>query len=338
MKNNAIKTYGDIIRRIVEIIKLSKNTKNELAEDEIKENFNNHFTYILYNDIENSLVSEFKELIDAERTFTIMDNESPLVYLDKTRELLAMCEEKSDPNYGNYTYYVEIIQIIGESYGKSALDLTEYKGYYILRERFNKWLWLMRKLDLFPEEKHMSTNEKNDAVDRYLFASHEQYFRIQKYLDQDLANTKFEKDEPTFKFNLSNRKHSDLILLGLNGNLTIDYLRDLKFLYSNDEYQSLLDELLEWQIFSEEEISKLREIEPKSTVIIDGKDSLDKLVRFFCNNTKEITDANSLRLLKPVIGDGTLNSLVNTLHAIGLISEEVYEQYLTTDKDLTIKK
>lgn len=337
MKNNAIKTYGDIIKRIAEIIKISEEKKKELDEAELKDNFNNHFTYILYYDIDSSLASEFKDLIDAERTINIMNNESPLVYLDKTRELLTLCEEKSDPNYDNYVYYSDIIQIISESYGKSALDLTEYKGYYILRERFNKWLWLMRKLDLFPEERHMNTQEKYDAVNRYLFASHEQYFRIQKYLEKDLVNVKFENEEPTFKLNLNNKKHSDLILLGLNGDLTIDYLQDLKFLYSSEEYENLLDELLEWGIFREDELAKLRGIEPKSTVIINGKDSIDNLIRFFSKNAQEITDANSLRMLKPAIGDENLNSLINALHAVGVISEDVYEQYMALNNGMTIK-
>ena len=338
MKNNTINTYGDIVRRILEIIKLSENAKKDLTESELKENFNEHFSYILYYDIENTLAGEFKELIDAERTFAIMDKESPLVYLDKTKELLAACEEKTDPKYDNYMYYIEIIHILSESYGKSALDLTEYKGYYILRERFNKWLWLMRKLDLFPEEKYMNNKEKNEAINQYLFSSHEQYFRIQNYLEKDLSNIYLEKVESSFKLNLSNKKHSDLILLGLNGDLAIDYLRELKFLYSTDEYNNLLNELLEWQIFSKEEISELYEVESKSTIIINGKDILDKLVRFFCNNTKEITDANALRLLKPAIGEKTLNTLINNLHVIGVISEDVYEQYLALEDSLTIKK
>ena len=334
MKNSTIKTYGDIVKRIAEIIKISEEKKKELDETELKENFNDHFTYILYYDIDVSLASEFKELVDAERTFNLIKQDSLFTYLDKTRNLLFMCKESANLEKDNYVYYEEIAQIISESYGKSSLDLTEYKGYYILREKFNKWLWLMRKLELFPNETKMSEKEKKDKVNRYLFQNHEQYDRLQTVFVQLKDKEKIIdlNQIHTFKPNLNN-KHSDIIYLGLNGDLKLDYIRELKFIYSDSEYQDLLDELSEWQIFSEKEINFLRNTEVKSTVILEGKDSFDTLIKFFCNNNTKITDANALRYLKPVIGEENLKTLVDTLHMLGTIPGNVYEEYLKLETE-----
>ena len=336
--DRAIKTYGDIVKRIAEIIIISENKKNELEQSELKENYNNHFAYILYYDIDISLASEFRELIDAERTFKIISNASPLNYLDKTRMLLSACKDKANPNNGDYVYYGEIVQIISESYGKSVYDLTEYKGYYILRGSFNKWLWLMRKLELFPDEKRMNDNERKEAVNQYLFQNHEQYNRLQNVFKK--LNTKGEvidSSKSTFKPNLNNKKHSDIILMGINGDLKLEYLQNLKFLYDKEEFENLLTELLEWQIFTQEELNSLHTMETKSEIILDGKDSLDKLIKFFSSNEDKITDANGLRYLKPIIGEENLKNLVDTLHTLGVISENVYAQYLNLD-NINVKK
>ena len=86
--NEEMKKYGDIIERIMEIISLSEKKKKELSPEELKANFDKHFAYILYNDIDVDLASEFKELIDAERTFMQLKQVSPLSCLDKTKQLL----------------------------------------------------------------------------------------------------------------------------------------------------------------------------------------------------------------------------------------------------------
>lgn len=325
-----IKTYGDIIKRMAEIIAISENNKHNLDKTEL----NNHFTYILYFDIDISLASEFRELVDAERTFSIINNSSPYNYLNKTYTLLSACKVKADPNKGDYTYYEEIAQIIGESYGRSIYDLTEYKGYYILREKFNKWLWLMRKLELLPDEKRMNDSERKEALNKYLFQNHDQYNRLQNAFNT--INFKEEKST-SFKPNLNHQKHSDIILMGINGDLKLEYVQNLKFLYDNEEFENLLGELSKWQIFSPDEINSLRTIETKSEIVLDGKDSLDKLIKFFSSNGDKITDANGLRYLKPVIGEENLKNLVDTLHTLGVISEVVYEQYLNLD-NMNVKK
>ena len=69
-KGKEIKTYGDIIEEIMNIIAASEKKKSEMTPEELKENFNEHFACILYCDIDINLASYFKELIDAERTFT----------------------------------------------------------------------------------------------------------------------------------------------------------------------------------------------------------------------------------------------------------------------------
>ena len=146
--DTSIKKYGDLIERIMEIIRLSEEKKKNLSAEELKNNFNEHFVYILYNDIDVSLASEFKELIDAERTFYQLKKESPITCLDKTKQLLNECKVNSDPANDKCYIYEELAQIITLSYGKSAFSLTEYKGYYVIRDRFTYWLWLMRKLEL----------------------------------------------------------------------------------------------------------------------------------------------------------------------------------------------
>ena len=125
--------------------------------------------------------------------------------------------------------------------------------------------------------------------------------------------------------------------MGINGDLKLEYLQNLKFLYDKEEYENLLTELLEWQIFSPEELSSLHTLETKSEIIIDGKDSLDKLIKFFSCNGNNIIDANGLRYLKPVIGEENLKNLVDTLHTLGVITENVYEQYLNLD-NMNVKK
>ena len=100
----------------------------------------------------------------------------------------------------------------------------------------------------------------------------------------------------------------------------------LRISYSNEQYQNLLDELLEWEIFSKEEIEKLRNAKDKGTTFISG---MDELFMFFA--TKKITDANAIRLLAPAIGKENCRNLVDSLYQVGAIPQEIYEQYLTLE-------
>ena len=313
--NEEMKKYGDIIERIMEIISLSEKKKRELSPEELKANFNKHFAYILYNDIDVDLASEFKELIDAERTFMQLKQASPLSCLDKTKQLLFDCKENSNPSINNSYIYEELAQIITDSYGKSAFLLTEYKGYYILRERLNRFLWLMRKANLFVDEKTMTEEQRRSEVNRILYENHEQYDRLREYIEQaKMIDDKKKKNGPQIidinsttgiRPNFRNKVHSDLILLGLYGKLTTDMVERLRISYSDEEYQELIDELAEWDIFSQEELAKLRNAESKSIVVTNN---FDELFAFFA--TKKISDASA---------------------QTGSISQEIYEEYLTQE-------
>lgn len=339
-----VKTYGDIVERIMEIIRLSEQKRTTMDSEELKEHFNEHFAYILYSNIDVALVSEFRELIDAERTFCLMKNASPINCLDKTKELLEICKDNSVPQNNNCFYYEEIVQIISDSYGKSAFDLTEYKGYYILREKVNRWLWLMRKLDLLPDERKMNDAERKNEVNRILYENYEQYNRLQSYLEQAKKQSDTSSKEnnnvidfseysgfkPTFK----NRKFGDLVLVGLNGGLTKDTIKCLRFLYSDADYEQLLTELSEWQIFNQNEIEEFRNI-PKDSIMIT--DSMEQLLMFFVNSKIQVEDANALRLLQPAIGRENLMTFLNILYMSGSIPTNVYEEYLTLETGVETK-
>lgn len=339
-----LKTYGDIIERIMEIIRISEQKMLAMDPNELKEHFNEHFAYILYSNIDVALVNEFRELIDAERTFFLIKNNSPLDSLDKTKILLEICKENSLPQNNNCFYYDEIAQIINESYGRSAFDLTEYKGYYILRERLNRWLWLMRKLDLFPDERKMNETERKNEINRILYENHEQYQRLQEYLEQAKKQSdnsvkennnvidfnEYSGFKPTFK----NKKFGDLVLVGLNGGLTKDTIKCLRFLYSDEDYEQLLTELLEWQIFNQNEIAEFRTI-PKDSIMVT--DSMEQLLTFFINSKIKVEDANALRLLQPAIGYENLKTFVNILYLSGSIPTKVYEEYLTLETGVETK-
>ena len=335
-KGKEIKTYGDIIEEIMNIIAASEKKKSEMTPEELKENFNEHFACILYCDIDINLASYFKELIDAERTFTKLKTESPLNCLDKTRQLLYDCKENALPNSKDYFVYEEIAQIINESYGKSAFDLTEYKGYYILRERLNRFLWLMRKVNMLPDESKMTEEQRKEEVNKTLAENKEQYNRLREYIEkakkisygEDISKPQVIDINKTvgIRPNFRNKSHGDLILLGINGTLTAEMVEKLRISYSNEQYQNLLDELLEWEIFSKEEIEKLRNAKDKGTTFISG---MDELFMFFA--TKKITDANAIRLLAPAIGKENCRNLVDSLYQVGAIPQEIYEQYLTLE-------
>lgn len=329
-----VKTYGDIIARIEEIIRKSAQKEKELDPQELKDNYNNYFAHILYCNIANDLANEFRECIDAERTFMMFKKSSPFNCLDKTRDLLEICKENSIPQNNNCFYYQEIAQIISESYGKTAFELTAYKGYYILREKLDRWLWLMRKVNLLPNDKKMSESERKAEVDQIFKETQEQYNRLKEYIERakNQELTSVTNNTSNFNIDLKSKKHQDLIFLGIHGSLSIKTIEKLRFSYSEDQYQLLLDELLEWQIFSPEEIENLRKADIKTTVITDD---LEELLSFFA--TKKNLNANALRALKPAIGDANLIYLINTLYRVGSISTESYEEYLTLETGVDTK-
>lgn len=329
-----LKTYGDIVKRIMEIIKLSEQKRATVTPEELKENF----AYILYSYIDVTFVDEFRELIDAERTLWLMKQTSPISYLDKTKNLLDICKDNSAPQTENCYYYEEIAQIISSSYGKSAFELTEYKGYYILREKLNRWLWLMRKLNLFPDERKMNEAERKSEINRILYENHEQYHRLQGYLDQAKRQTDNipEKKDNVIDFNeylglkpsFKNKKFGDLVLVGLNGGLTKDTMKYLRFLYSDEDFEQLLDELSEWQVFSQNEIEEFRNIAKDPIMVAD---SMEQLLMFFVNSKIKVEDADALRLLQPAIGRENLMTFFDILYMSGSIPTNVYEEFLTKE-------
>lgn len=300
-----METYGDIIKRIVEIIAISENKK-------LENNPEDHFVKLLFHNILEDYADEFNDLLKSEKACYLISTNNNSG--SKNNELITECLSLSEQNTALKDKYIEIVDILKTSLNKNALELEPYLGYFIDKDSFKRFLALCKEVKVGPGK---VTNLNIDTI-QSLRENKDQKARIDKYLEENIS--KVEVSDP-----LANCRFKHLIYLGINGALTLDMIREERNYLSSQEYNLLVQELLDFQIFTKEELLSIEQ-KPKFERITD----VDELVEFFGN--KEILNPQALKLLIPAIGLFNYNYLLDELYKRDRISTIDYEQ-LTTRKN-----
>lgn len=343
-----MQTYGDIINRISEIIALSEQRKNEINVVELNANYNNYFVSKLWFEIAVEYATEFEELLDSERTFYLLQNVKNFDELNKSNEdLKLICQERGSVANESTDDYLSLLEIINNASGKNASELTEYKGYFILKQDLINFIILCRKLKVGPYKsiKESTQEEVKNYVYREMEHKKNQKRRIDNYIiasvteDFDdslkdevktkkggytLFTTLEEKPrDAMFERKTAKTNYRELIYLGIIGELTNTMVLELKNVLTSDEFELLLDDLKKWQIFDEKEIQKIRQDAYLSEKNIED---IDQLVGFFV--TRDNLDAEVLELLVPSIGSENYHYMMDKLFKYGAINTDSYLNYL----------
>ncbi len=317
---------NDIIERIVEIINLSAKKEKELAKSGSDTSL---MEDVLGYHIESVYLQEFKDLCDAERTILIFQNTSAPLALNK--KLMDTCDFMISSGEDAHLYE-ELKNLLVNALGKNLDELTEINGYYIERKSVPKFHELDNKLkftktiNYTPEEVAEQLNHvaignpaaQKRRIDRYLVVNKIISFNAYKNKGNVSINM------ANIRQDLLNSKHLEIICLGLFGNLDLEGVRCLGYVYPEAEYAELLGELSTWGFFEPEELLNLKDnhdiVEnPKLTEII-GQLALQKDLTF--------AGIYEFRNIEGIGMEG-VKTMVNILHMIKALPDEEYQKYTT---------
>ena len=303
--------YGDIIKRIKEIILLSENKKKHVTD-----NNKSDFVKILHRCIDINLADEYKELLDIERTFYIMYNNPN--FKDKNLDLVKKCSDLVKNNNDIDGIYLSIVDILNRVHGMPAAKLIEYKGYFVLRDDLNSFIDLCRRGKVGPSIL-MNALDKDSIKENFnkdIINKQEQYKRIEQHLTSFTDKEEVSVNENYL--NILSVKHKEIILLGLSNKLTVEMVILLKNRLGIKEFNEILNELKAWSIFNDEEISKIENHLP-----IENFNEIDDLVNFLI--TKDNLIVETLMTFKNTLGEYNYNYLIQELYRYGKISYEDFQ-------------
>lgn len=263
-----MKTYGDIINRIIEIIKYSEDRKRELQKGEIGKNFSK----ILFQDIANEYAEEFRDLLVTEMVFYKIYN-TPNAS-KKNDALLLECEQKGSTSDDNTDDYLELMTILRNAQNQLPLSLTEYKGYFVLKDEISEFIRLCRKLNVGHYKKiidNPSAQIKKEIMDN-LNETQIQFKRISFSIEQlqntTIGNSKIEDSQDVYKNEnptYLSGKYKTMVYLGMSSKLTMDMVVQVKNVLSQTEFDELLAELKKYGVYRQEEINKIIELSNSKT-------------------------------------------------------------------------
>lgn len=341
-----MQTYNDVLNKIIEIIEISENIRRKSSNKELDvENFCLIRHFPIYKDY----VETFNDLLNIERTYYLLyKNKDNNVGL-KNIQLLEVCR-----NNINNPDYLELSEIINRSFKRTANELYEYLGYFILKEDYTRFIELCKKLKVGPcvALKDMNPEEAKQEVNNSLNNNKEQTRRIKKFIakENDLKDERVfeeqfivvpekqiedvissdktisEEAKGTHVFIKEDREilscdFREIIYLGMNGQLTLKMVNILKELLTESEFKALIDLLIQYNIFTKAELSEIIE-DSKNKVIND----IDELVGYFA--IRENLDINALKTLIPFIGLWNYHYMIDQLFKYGAIDFEAYRDYL----------
>ena len=354
-----MKSYNEIFKRILEIIKLSDDIKNNFSSNNKDFITLNHFT------IYKSYVDEFIELLDAERTIFLLNQNKNNNVGKKNYELMKICKNGAKNDIIYRDEFIRLYEILVSSFSHSALELIEHSGYYVLKSHYEEFCELCQKLKIGPNfsSKDVSVEEAKYIVKTNLGNHKAQYSRIKKHYEElvlkrnaepELAKeTEHEKekieiaeslleevtkdselitedvveletvDKSEGKLQTLNCDFKEIIFLGMSGLLNVEMIVQLKAVLEKDEFKKLLDLLLEYKIFDDRTIFEIkRRLVTKFRVVSD----INELVAYFA--IRRGINIESLKSLIPSIGETNYHYLIDQLFRYGTIGIDEYKNYL----------
>lgn len=318
-----MKTYGDIIKRIIEIINYSEDKKRKIPTAEI----NSNFSKILARDIANEYADEFRNLLEVEIVFyklITMPNAS-----EKNQKLINLCQERGNIANEQTESYLRLLTILNNAVNKKPDELKEYSGYFILKEELNEFINLCCELGVGPGQRmiEMSPDEVKASMNEFLNSTKNQKKRINDCIQRLTQEAKepslIRKENPTY----INGKFKELIYLGMSGMLTRDMVIQVKDVLSDSEFNDLLNELSKYGVYDKEQIAEITK--SVSSTIRTIKD-IDEFIAYMI-----LRDNLNLNALKDVViqlyGYKNYHYFMDKLFQYGKIS---YEEYKNSIGDL----
>lgn len=331
-----MQTYNDVLNKIIEIIEISENIRK--SSNDKKFDIEN-FCLIRHFPIYKDYVETFNDLLNIERTYYLLykNKDSNVGY--KNSQLLELCKNNlNNPNY------LELSEIISRSFNKTANELYEYLGYFVLKEDYNRFIELCKILKVGPciSLKEMNPEDAKVEVQNSLNNNKEQTRRIKKHMEKNNVREEEVEESAIFVPEIQIREVSsddnnnhllnddkevlscdfrEIIYLGMNGQLTLKMVNILKELLTELEFKELINLLIQYGIFTKAELSEIIE-ESKNKVIND----IDELVGYFA--IKENLNINGLKALIPSIGIWNYHYMIDQLFKYGAINFEDYKDYL----------
>lgn len=321
--------YEDIINRIIEIIKLSEQKKNELESIGLfdSSDFSEYYSYYIYKDYD----KEFERLKNQELTYYLLKTDKYAGL--KNQILIKECNERINRYNEDVFAYQELIDIINKCNGKDASQLTYINGYFVCNEDALKFKQLCKTYNIgYSKDVVLNKQETVEVVQNSINQIQEQKLRIEGFLNK--AKKDFNKNNNgSLDITLTSSKHKELIFLALTGKLKPTDISRLKNVMNGSEFGELIEELRKFNVFSNEEISI---VISNSMVKEEDINDIDELVSYFV--TCEDLDIDNLKQLIPTIGLDNYCYLIDKLFIYKKISSEDYMDYLKDNMDNSKKR
>lgn len=313
-------TYQDILNRIIEIIKLSENKKIELENDDIYDdklsladkNFNAFYPYHIYKDY----YKEFEYLRMKELTFHLIGADK-YAFL-KNNSLIRECSNCLVTGKISQSVYDEIVCILERVSLASAEELIYIYGYFVCERDLEKFKTICFKNHIGINKPIKGNQEETREIfDKNAEQTKEQKMRIHMHMES-LKND-ISKNENI----ILNCKYKEIVYLGMLGKLNLKMIADLKEVMLDDEFKELTNVLLDYKLFTNEEINSLYS---KESSKVKEVSDIDELVAFL--SVRKVTNVEGLKVLIPFIGIDNYHYLMDQLYKFNAISHEDYFNYL----------
>lgn len=340
--------YQDILNRIVEIINLSEQKRRELESQGIfdkdkkpeEKNFEVYHPFVIYKEYK----KEFQNLKNKELTYCLLSQDEQAGL--KNHLLIEECKKRLQTDIENRQDLEMIITILQKSYGRKADGLTYLTGYFIPDEDYNIFKTICSKLNIGPQKKlsdskeeflkYLKINQREISNQRKRILKHMKMFAVEREVEEDLVIKDIERETKRqelddYPSNLSEEKNDinldgkfkEIIYWGMLGYLDIKMVSELKTILKESEFQELINALMQYGIFTEEE---LLDIEIESKKKIKTITDIDELVAFFA--VRKDLNVVALKALIPSIGIDNYHYLMDQLFRFNTIDFETYKNYL----------
>lgn len=301
-----INSYEGIIKRIADIINLSKGSNNTKR--------------ICFFDIDEAYYNEFDNLIKTELTWFEMQNNVEK-YINNN--IALKFEADKIKNNNNAKIVEELINIIDSTSGLHPCDLEIIESYIIKRELARDFHVITKQLHIGPYIPLTLSVEKDDnRLKDLINAGKVQFERINNKLPH-------KEELPVDNKKIIDSEYEYFICLANRGLLNKDAIIFLSTVFDDIKYLALLNDLKKYLAISESEYNDYYTLRSGKPVFVN---SVDQLTEYF-KSQKNLT-IKGLMSLRDSIGELELDKLIFELVKEGVFSTTEYlEQYLGIETD-----